>query len=150
MLSDELSYAKDKTMKLIRKFSTVFASELSEQLAKIDPFELELKDKRVWYQTPGNKRSARLQSISKQYATKQIKDKAIANKIIRPSPATIWSQILLTPKPNGSWRFCVDFRTLNAVTKTNGWPIPNIAQLLQRIGKQKAKREIMEVEIRFM
>ena len=46
---------------------------------------------------------------------------------------------IFAKEPDGSWRFCVDFRTLNQVTKSMGWPIPNIPQVLQRIGEQKAK-----------
>jgi putative transposase len=46
---------------------------------------------------------------------------------------------LLTPKANGSYRFCVDYRSLNAVTKNLRWPIPNIENLLRRIGTKKAK-----------
>ena len=117
----------------------MFATELNEQPARIDPFSLELNDDNTWYTNSANRRPARLQALSKQNAIKKFVDKAIANKVIRTSQATAWSQILLTPKPNGSWRFCIDFRSLNAATKSNGWPIPNIRQLLQRIGLKKAK-----------
>ena len=117
----------------------VFVSELNKNPAKIEPYDLVLQEGNTWQNNPGNRRPTRLQSLSKQYAIKKFIDKAIANDIIRPSQATAWSQILLTPKPNGSWRFCVDFRSLNAATKSYGWPIPNIKQLLQRIGEKKAK-----------
>ena len=131
--------AREQFIKLVHKYSTVFATELNEQPARIDPFSLELNDDNTWYTNSANRRPARLQALSKQNAIKKFVDKAIANKVIRTSQATAWSQILLTPKPNGSWRFCIDFRSLNAATKSNGWPIPNIRQLLQRIGLKKAK-----------
>jgi transposase InsO family protein len=133
------SQYKQQFLSLARKFSTIFATDLNEQPAKVDPYVISMEEDNTWYKNPGNKRSARLQSLSKQYAIKQFIDKAIANKIIKPSQATAWSQILLTPKPDGSWRFCVDFRALNAATKSYGWPIPNIKQLLQRIGSKNAK-----------
>ena len=73
-------------------------------------------------------------TTAKQYELNKFLEKAIANNMIRPSQAASWSQILMTPKPNGSWRFCVDFRNLNNMTKSMGWPIPNINQMIQRIG----------------
>ena len=41
---------------------------------------------------------------------------------------------MLTLKPNGKWRFCLDYRLLNRYTKSRGWPIPNIEEILANIG----------------
>jgi hypothetical protein len=68
----------------------------------------------------------RLQSPNKRNATREFVNNALATGLIEPSQAESWSQILLTPKANGKWRFCLDYRTLNKYTKTRGWPIPNI------------------------
>ena len=59
--------------------------------------------------------------------------------LIRESQAAFWSQVLLVPKPNGKWRLCIDYRELNRVTESMGWPIPNIEQMLHRIGLQMPK-----------
>ena len=59
--------------------------------------------------------------------------------VIEPSNAEYYSQVHLTPKPNGKWRFCIDYRNLNTVSKSEGWPLPNIQQMLERLGKQGAK-----------
>ena len=45
---------------------------------------------------------------------------------------------MLTPKPNGTWRFCVDYRAMNDATESASWPIPNITDLLNRLGRAKA------------
>jgi len=45
----------------------------------------------------------------------------------------------LTPKPNGEQRFCIDYRNLNLQTESMGWPLPNIRQMLERIGDRKPK-----------
>ena len=43
------------------------------------------------------------------------------------------------PKPNNKWRFCIDYRALNAATPSNlGWLLPNIPHLLQRLGNAKS------------
>jgi len=92
--------AREQFIKLVHKYSTVFATELNEQPARIDPFSLELNDDNTWYTNSANRRPARLQALSKQNAIKKFVDKALTNKVIRTSQATAWSQILLTPKPN--------------------------------------------------
>jgi hypothetical protein len=66
-------------------------------------------------------------------------NKMLANNVIAKSQATEYSQVLLTPKPNDKWRFCIDFQELNLYTKSMGWPIPNIKLLLKNIGDQRPK-----------
>ena len=46
---------------------------------------------------------------------------------------------MLTPKPNGTWRFAMDYRAINKYTKAARAPIPNIKRLLNTIGKNSPK-----------
>jgi hypothetical protein len=68
---------------------------------------------------------------------KQINQLALLG-VIRKSRASAWSQVHLTPKPNGKWRFTIDYRKLNELMKSLGWPIPNIKEMLQRLGSRHA------------
>ena len=45
----------------------------------------------------------------------------------------------MVPKPDGSKRMCIDYRNLNDCTPDAYWPIPNIAEMLRRIGNHKPK-----------
>ncbi|KAJ8040186.1 hypothetical protein HOLleu_14412 [Holothuria leucospilota] len=55
--------------------------------------------------------------------------------IIEPSNSEWSSPCILVPKPDGGYRFCTDCRKVNAVTRTDSYPIPRIDDCIDRIGK---------------
>ena len=60
--------------------------------------------------------------------------------VIELSKGGYYSYAFLVPKPNGDWRFVLDFQGLNkATTNVERWPIPNINELLRRIGDKKPR-----------
>ena len=53
--------------------------------------------------------------------------------VIEPSISPWSCNIVLVTKKDGSRRFCVDYRKLNAVTKKDSYPLPNISQCLDAL-----------------
>lgn len=49
--------------------------------------------------------------------------------LIRPNTGPFSSPILLVRKHNGTWRFCVDYHALNAITIKDRVPILMIDEL---------------------
>ena len=57
--------------------------------------------------------------------------------VIESSESAYASPIVLVKKPDGSNRFCVDYRRLNVITIFDPEPIPNTDDLMARLGKAK-------------
>ncbi len=54
--------------------------------------------------------------------------------VIEESRSDWASPIVLVPKTDGSVRFCVDYRKVNAVSKFDAYPMPRVDELLDRLG----------------
>ena len=54
--------------------------------------------------------------------------------LIRSSTSPWSSPIVLAPKKDGNYRFCVDFRRVNSVTKKDAQPMPRIDDILDELG----------------
>lgn len=57
----------------------------------------------------------------------------LANDIIEPSSSPWSSPIVMIKKPDGHWRFCVDYRALNKVSLPDAYPLPYISSTLDKL-----------------
>lgn len=65
---------------------------------------------------------------------KKMLDDMRDNSIISPTSTSPWGfPVVLVKKKDGSIRFCIDYRKLNAITKTSSYPIPLISELLDSL-----------------
>ncbi len=58
-------------------------------------------------------------------------------EVIEPSSSEWNNPIVLVPKKDGTLRFCLDFRKLNAVSKFDPYPMPRVDDLIEKLGSAK-------------
>ena len=54
--------------------------------------------------------------------------------VIQPAKIDLASPLLLVAKPNGSFRFCIDYRRLNAMTVRDAYHIPRMDKCIDSLG----------------
>ncbi|GAQ91263.1 putative retrotransposon protein [Klebsormidium nitens] len=57
--------------------------------------------------------------------------------VVRPSSSPFAAPVVLARKKNGKWRFCVDYRDINAATIPNSYPLPRIESIFSKLGPAK-------------
>ena len=72
----------------------------------------------------------RRMSKAKRREVKRVLDEHREAGNISPSSAPVASQVLFARKPNGTLRFCTDYRRLKAVTEKDRYPLPRIDEVL--------------------
>jgi hypothetical protein len=81
---------------------------------------------------PIKSRSYRIGPRQEEIIRREVKE-MLENNVIRPSKSPWGSPVVLVTKPDGSIRFCVDYRKLNAITKKDIYPLPRIDTTLDRL-----------------
>ncbi|XP_011701743.1 PREDICTED: uncharacterized protein LOC105458270 [Wasmannia auropunctata] len=71
-------------------------------------------------------------------------DKMLDAGIIEPSNSEWSTPIVMVKKPNGSYRFCLDFRKLNSASKKDAYPLPYMNAILDKL---RAARYISTIDL---
>jgi len=66
----------------------------------------------------------------------------IEKGFVRPSSSPFGAPVLFVKKKDNTLRMCVDYRALNKITKKNGYPIPRVDDLIDRLKGAKVFSKI--------
>ncbi|GFV72311.1 hypothetical protein TNCV_637731 [Trichonephila clavipes] len=126
MMSPELSdEQRNKLSELLRKFSGLFTKTDKSTAAKTNVKH------RIFTgdHAPINQRAYRVSPTERRIFHEEVQ-KMLDEGIVQPSESPWSSPVVLVRKKDGSWRFCVDYRKLNSVTKKDVYPPPRIDDTL--------------------
>ena len=131
-------YLQEQLKQLVYEHKDAFSSTVQAAAAQLTPFELEV-DESKWC-IPKNRLPVRRTDRERSIALEDIIKILLDKGIIEACTDQYYSHAFLVPKPNGKWRFVLDFKNLNAAT-TNSyeWPIPDIKDLLHRVGESRPR-----------
>ena len=79
------------------------------------------------------KQSPRRPPLSAGNAEDQILDEMLQTGVIQPSISEWASPVCLVRKPDGTFRFCIDYRRVNAVSRRDAFPAPEIQDALDSL-----------------
>nr|XP_012235715.1 PREDICTED: uncharacterized protein LOC105679947 [Linepithema humile] len=68
-----------------------------------------------------------------QEAIREEVDKMLAAGVIEPSYSEWSNPIVMVKKPTGKYRFCLDFRKVNSISKKDAYPLPNMNGILDKL-----------------
>jgi hypothetical protein len=72
--------------------------------------------------------------FAKRQCVEQAVQEMLDDGVIRPSDSPWASPVVLVPKKDGTTRFCVDYRKLNAHTRKDAHPLPHIQDIFDQLG----------------
>ena len=103
-----------KLRKLCEEYIVVFSTRVRHQSTKVEPMSI-VVDRGKW-KVSCNRLPSRHHNSDKQTAIREQVDALLRLGVIEVSHASAWSQVHLVPKPDGKWRFTLNFVQLNACT----------------------------------
>ena len=131
MLSQDLSIAKkDNYMEMLSSFPNLFIPSYEEIRGfEGEALKIELKEG----VKPVRQRLRRMGKEQIQ-ALKEEVEKLLKVGFITPIDIAQWvSVVVITPKKDGRWRVCMDFKIVNATRKKNPYPLPFLDEILEKI-----------------
>ena len=121
---------KQQLRELIDEYWMIF-SRSDQDIGQVDEVygqhDIKLTD-----DTPIKQRPYKIPYAKEQVVNESV-EKMLKMNIIEPTDSDWSSPIVLVKKPDGTERFCVDYRKLNKVTVKDNYPMPSVESKLNKL-----------------
>uniref|UniRef100_A0A9J8B112 Gypsy retrotransposon integrase-like protein 1 n=1 Tax=Cyprinus carpio carpio TaxID=630221 RepID=A0A9J8B112_CYPCA len=118
-----------QTMQLMHRYSPLF-SDVPGRTTVLE------HDIDVGFAKPIKQHSYRV-NPTKRHIMKTEVEYMLQHGLAQHSQSPWSSPCLLVPKADGTYRFCTDFRKVNAVTKPDSFPLPRMEDCVDRVGSAR-------------
>ena len=131
MLAKDLTAQEKKDFKvMLKKHTSLFISDYSE-ITGVTAVQHQINLKPNM--KPVAQKLRRLGKIQQEALLAEVKRLSNAG-FIYPVEDSEWvSPVVVTPKKNGKWQVCVDYKPLNAATKRDHFPLPFQDEILNEV-----------------
>ena len=112
---------------LLQSFPEVFSDKLGRTNLLVH--DVELLD-----ETPVRQRPYRTSPVKAKIMSEEV-DFLVSEGLATPTDGDWASPCILVPKPDGSSRFCVDYRAVNKQIKSDAFPMPRLLDCIDQVGE---------------
>lgn len=117
---------RERMLRLLQKFPGIFDQERTFTKRS----QLHVKHRiNTGDHSPISQRAYRVSPSERRIISEEV-SKMLGRGVIQPSESPWSSPVVLVKKKDGNWRFCVDYRRLNKITKKDVYPLPRIDDTL--------------------
>lgn len=134
VISTELSTVQqDELLNLLEEFGDIF--DFNQKLKKVRCNKVTHKIN-TGDSGPIKQRPYRISATERRVIEEEVQ-RMLKEDVIQPSDSPWSSPVVLVKKKSGEWRFCVDYRKLNKITKKDVYPLPRIDDALDCLAGAK-------------
>ena len=112
---------------LLTEYSGIFA------WAGADPGRTQVMRHTIETTGPPIRQPARRLPIALKDTVDEEVTKILQKGVVQPSASPWSSPVVMVKKRDGTWRFCIDYRKLNAITHQDAYPLPRIDETLDML-----------------
>ena len=120
--------ARNEMLQLLWQYRPLFLQPTQLGCADVPEYNLEVTSRKPIAQQPYRTNPEKQAVINREV------QKLLDSGCIETSTSPWASPVVLVAKPDKSWRFCIDFRMLNAHTVRDVYPLPRIQDTLHMLG----------------
>ncbi|CAN8062284.1 unnamed protein product [Agarophyton chilense] len=119
---------RTKIRSMLKKYTSMWSGKLGEISATEHHIDLVPGSRPI--SQPPYRAGPRTRQIEEENVSKMLEE-----GLIKAAQSAWASPVVLGPKPDGSLRFCIDYRKLNAVTVRDTYPLPRMDEFVDSLGE---------------